>query len=64
MPTIYLKHPKHGVKAVVFEAEAVHDEKSGWVRYNPPTPSIPEWAAPRNNALKVGRKLMREGVPE
>jgi hypothetical protein len=32
---IYLKHPLHGVKIATLEAEAIADEKNGWVRYNP-----------------------------
>jgi hypothetical protein len=32
---IYLKHPRHGTKVAVAEAEAVYDEKSGWVRFDP-----------------------------
>lgn len=32
---IYLKHPIHGAKVATMEQEAVYDEKSGWVRYNP-----------------------------
>jgi hypothetical protein len=32
---IYLKHPLHGVKIATLEAEAIEDEKNGWVRYNP-----------------------------
>ena len=35
---IYLKHPKHGLKTTVWEAEAVNDEKHGWVRYDPVAP--------------------------
>jgi hypothetical protein len=31
---IYLKHPTHGVKVAIAEAEAEADEKNGWVRYN------------------------------
>jgi len=36
---IYLKHPQHGTKVAIYKQEAAYDEKSGWVRYNPDTPS-------------------------
>jgi hypothetical protein len=32
---IYLKHPRHGTKVAIAEAEAVADEKTGWVRFDP-----------------------------
>lgn len=31
---IYLKHPIHGTKVAIMEAEAAFDEEHGWVRYN------------------------------
>ena len=31
---IYLRHPKHGTKVAICEAEAVQDEKNGWERYS------------------------------
>lgn len=43
---IYLKHPQHGQKVAILDAEADADEKNGWVRYNPDTPSAPVEAAP------------------
>jgi len=33
MTTIYLTHPKHGVKVATMEAEAQYDELSGWRRF-------------------------------
>jgi hypothetical protein len=33
MTTIYLMHPKHGVKVATMEAEAQHDETNGWRRF-------------------------------
>jgi hypothetical protein len=33
MTTIYLMHPKHGVKVATMEAEAQHDETHGWRRF-------------------------------
>ena len=33
MTTLYLMHPKHGVKVATMEAEAQHDEMHGWRRF-------------------------------
>jgi len=49
---IYLKHPKHGSKVAICDAEAEYDEKNGWVRYNPDTPSAPVEAAPEIEELR------------
>ena len=35
---IYLKHPLHGAKVAIAEAEAEQDELNGWQRFNPDTP--------------------------
>ena len=60
---IYLTHPVHGAKVATMDIEAEADEKNGWVRYNPDTPSDPEEAA---NTLvakrKYTRKVETEGV--
>ena len=58
---IYLTHPLHGAKVATVEAEAEADEKNGWTRYNPDTPSAPEEAA---NTLVTKRKSTRKGEPE
>ena len=34
MAVIYLRHPVHGTKVACAEAEAVYDEKNGWVRFD------------------------------
>lgn len=34
MCMIHLRHPNHGVKVAYLEAEAVADERNGWVRFN------------------------------
>ncbi len=34
MAVIYLRHPVHGSKVACMEAEAVYDEKNGWVRFD------------------------------
>jgi hypothetical protein len=51
---IYLTHPIHGAKVATMHLEAEMDEKNGWTRYNPDTPSEPE-AAPVN-VLEVKRR--------
>ena len=51
---IYLTHPSHGAKVATLHLEAEMDEKNGWTRYNPDTPSEPE-AAPVN-VLEVKRR--------
>jgi hypothetical protein len=61
MAVIYLTHPDHGAKVATLELEAVADEKNGWSRYNPDTPSAPEEAA---NTLVVKRKYTRKAEPE
>ena len=58
MPAIYLNHPDHGCKVATMELEAEYDEKNGWTRYNPNTPSDFEAAAPAN-ALGTKRKYTR-----
>lgn len=55
---IYLSHPDHGCKVATMELEAEYDEKNGWTRYNPDTPSEAEAAAPAN-ALGIKRKYTR-----
>ena len=54
MPMIYLKHPKHGIKIAMAEMEAVHDELSGWTRYDPMNGAEP--VAPVLNDGPVGRR--------
>ena len=38
---IYLRHPKHGTKVAIADAEADADERNGWVRYTPGEPEAP-----------------------
>lgn len=35
---IYMRHPQHGTKVAIAEAEAVYDESKGWTRYDPHEP--------------------------
>jgi len=51
---IYLTHPIHGAKVATMDLEAEMDERNGWTRYNPDTPSEPK-AAPVN-VLEVKRR--------
>jgi hypothetical protein len=39
MAVIYLQHPDHGTKVAISDAEAIHDEEYGWMRYNPAAPA-------------------------
>ena len=62
---IYLKHFLHGAKVAISDMEAEADEKNGWTRYNPETPSDSEEAAPVNTLgikRKYTRKVETEGV--
>jgi hypothetical protein len=52
---VTLVHPIHGAKVATMELEAEMDERNGWTRYNPDTPSEPEEAAPVN-VLEVKRR--------
>jgi len=54
---IYLSHPVHGRKVATMDLEADFDEKNGWMRYNPDTPSDSEEVA---NTLVVKRKYTRK----
>jgi len=58
---IYLIHFLHGAKVAISDIEADTDEKNGWVRYNPGTPSAVEDAAPVN-ALGTKRKYTRKAA--
>jgi hypothetical protein len=58
---IYLTHPVHGAKVATMHLEAEMDEKNGWTRYNPDTPSDTEEAA---NTLVAKRKYTRKGETE
>ena len=52
---IYLRHPEHGNKVAIAEAEAAHDEKNGWERYDAGallTPVVNELIKPRGRPRK------------
>ena len=52
---IYLRHPVHGNKVAIAEAEAVYDEKSGWVRYDAGALLTPSEAVLNEQAKPRGR---------
>jgi hypothetical protein len=56
---IYLTHFLHGAKVAISNTEAEADEKNGWVRYNPDTPSETEEAV---NTLVAKRKYTRKAT--
>jgi hypothetical protein len=51
---IYMRHPVHGNKVAIADAEAVYDEKNGWERFElgDPEPEINELAKPRGRPRK------------
>ena len=59
---IYLIHPIHGAKVATMDLEAEADEKNGWTRYNPDTPSEPEAAPVNVLEVKRRRKVTTEEV--
>jgi len=64
MAVIYMKHELHGAKVATMEAEAVADEKNGWVRYTLDTPSdIVEVAAPKKEVKPRARKVAEPEQP-
>ena len=59
MSLIYLEHPTHGRKIAYMEAEAVFDEKHGWIRSESIERTNVE--EPRQvNALEAKRKYVRK----
>ena len=49
---IYLRHPVHGNKVAIAEAEAAYDETNGWERYDVEPESVNELAKPRGRPRK------------
>jgi hypothetical protein len=51
---IYMRHPVHGNKVAIADAEAVYDEKNGWERFElgDPEPEVNELAKPRGRPRK------------
>lgn len=62
MATIYLKHPQHGNKIAIAEAEAEADEKNGWERYTPGEDLAPnELVVARRGRPRVNHEHDRRG---
>ena len=64
---IYLVHPKHGSKVALAEAEAVADERNGWMRVVPdkirePLGAVECVAAVVREVRRRGRTPRPEGV--
>ena len=51
---IYMRHPVHGNKVAIAEAEAEADEKNGWKRFelSEPETEVNELAKPRGRPRK------------
>ena len=50
---IYLRHPVHGNKVAIAEAEAAYDETNGWERYDVDSAEpVNELAKPRGRPRK------------
>jgi hypothetical protein len=60
MAVIYMSHSVHGTKVACLEAEAVYDEKNGWVRHVQKTPPQQEIVKGGPiNKLEVKRRRSR-----
>jgi hypothetical protein len=62
MATIYLSHPKHGVKIATMEMEAQYDEMNGWSRFEPEdlqNDDLPETDAEANLMAEAPRRRGR-----
>ena len=63
-PMIYMRHPVHGTKVAVMEAEAIYDEENGWSRYTPGEAPVSD-VLESVNALaprRRGRRTLNEGL--
>ncbi len=66
MAVIYMKHPRHGSKVAIDEAEAIYDEMHGWMRYNPETLVVAAVANPAPESVEVVNEMAapkRRGRP-
>jgi len=62
MPNIYLKHPDHGTKIAFMEEEAIFDEESGWMRYDPGQPNLNVATGNQLVNRRRGRRPTNEGL--
>lgn len=60
---IHLRHPKHGTKIAMVEAEAIFDENNGWLRYDP-TAHLTSEAPNQLVVRRRGRRPLSEGRPD
>lgn len=59
---IHMKHPTHGAKVAIAEAEAEADEKNGWERYTPGEDVAPnELVVARRGRPRVTNEHDRRG---
>jgi hypothetical protein len=59
---IYMRHPVHGTKVAIAEAEAVYDETHGWNRYTPGEVPSGDMPAPVNTLApqRRARRMLKE----
>jgi hypothetical protein len=57
---IYLRHPDHGTKVAIAEAEAIYDEKHGWERFDVNSPELDTIVV---NVLAKPRGRTRKEIP-
>lgn len=64
MSSIYLMHPRHGVKIATMEMEAQYDEMHGWMRFDPDdvVDDLPEPAVEVNVLNEAPRRRGRPRV--
>lgn len=55
---IYLKHPKHGTKVAISDAEANADMRNGWERFDP-ADDIEQKDEQVSNTLRLKRPYNR-----
>ena len=61
---IYMRHPVHGTKVAVMEAEAIYDEENGWSRYTPGDAPISDASESVNELAprRRSRRPLNEGM--
>jgi len=60
---VIMVHPTHGAKNAMCDAEIEQDEKNGWTRYNPDTPTevVSDAEKPKR---KYNRKTTDESIEQ
>jgi hypothetical protein len=61
---IYMRHPVHGTKVAVMEAEAIYDESNGWSRYTLGDAPVSDASESVNELAprRRGRRPLNEGL--